>query len=262
MLVIKDVDVTISDIDSRNISWEFESTTENLDSYTVYVYRSEAPGGVDLSGFEVVSPLLSANAYGYVDISIANLYDPGRTWFYKIKVQHVNTGDSVNGPETAAYVRDESDDPIYNEIVRRKSLVLNSYSGRPLKILKRRTFGTHCTECWDSTLMRIRWDDCSECHGTGWLNGYFGALGVKGMMNPAPEYNQITMYGEWRPSDSLLTILNFPPLTIRDVIVDESNKRWAIRAVRTIEKKGFIIEQNAQCSLISMDDKVYDIDAN
>ena len=110
--------------------------------------------------------------------------------------------------------------------------------------------------------MRIRWDDCAECHGTGWADGYFAALSVTGMMNPSPKYNQITMYGEWRPSDSLLTMLNYPPLKVRDVIVDESNKRWAVRAVRSVEKKGFVVEQSAQCSLIALEDKVYDINAN
>lgn len=79
------------------------------------------------------------------------------------------------------------------------------------------------------------------------------------MMNPSPTYNQITMYGEWRPSDSLLTVLDFPPLKTRDVIVDDHGKRWAVRAVKKLERKGFIIEQQAQCSLIAFDDKVYDV---
>jgi len=33
------------------------------------------------------------------------------------------------------------------------------------------------------------------------------------------------MFGEWMPSDTLLTMLNFPPLKPRDVIVDDVNKR-------------------------------------
>jgi hypothetical protein len=57
----------------------------------------------------------------------------------------------------------------------------------------------------------------------------------------------------------LLTILNYPPLQVRDVIIDESNKRWAVRSIRTTEKKGFLLEQQAQCSLIAQEDKVYSI---
>jgi len=102
--------------------------------------------------------------------------------------------------------------------------------------------------------MRISYGDCDVCHGTGWLDGYFAAMSVKGMLNPNPVINQITMYGEWRPSDSLLTILNHPPLVVRDVVVDEKGQRWAVRAVRRIERLGFSIEQQAQLSLISFDD--------
>ena len=79
-------------------------------------------------------------------------------------------------------------------------------------------------------------------------------------MDPAPKFNQITMFGEWMPQDALFTTLNFPPVRSKDIVVDDSNKRWIVKEVRTVEKDGFVIEQNAQCSLIAYDDIIYTID--
>lgn len=259
MLTLQSLNVTITDIDSRTLSWTFKSSSEALSSYVLSIYRAESPGGDTLAGYSIVTSGIAANTYGYVDTSLSNLYSPQRTWYYKLLISGIGTANTSIVPTTAAYLQDDTTDNSYNEILRRKSLVINKYSGRDLKILKRRTFGTHCTVCWDSTLMRIKYGDCETCHGTGWLDGYFAAMSVKGMLNPNPVLNQITMYGEWRPSDSLLTILNHPPLTVRDVIVDEKGQRWAVRAVRKVERLGFAIEQQAQLSLISFDDKVYKV---
>ena len=67
------------------------------------------------------------------------------------------------------------------------------------------------------------------------------------------------MFGEFMPSDALVNMMSFPPLGPRDVIVDNINRRWLIRQVRTVEKSGVVIEQSAQISLISPDDFVYQI---
>jgi hypothetical protein len=59
------------------------------------------------------------------------------------------------------------------------------------------------------------------------------------------------------PQDSLLTMLNYPPIKSKDIVVDDKNKRWAARQIRTIEKGGITIEQSVQCSLVALDDDVY-----
>ena len=78
----------------------------------------------------------------------------------------------------------------------RKTLVLNKKTGRDCKVLKRRTYGTYCTTCYDEVLFRATDPNCTECHGTGFKTGYFPAISMKAMINAAPKYNQITMFGE------------------------------------------------------------------
>jgi len=45
------------------------------------------------------------------------------------------------------------------------------------------------------------------------------------MINPAPQFNQITMFGEFMPSDCVLNMLNYPPLRPKDVVVETTNQR-------------------------------------
>ena len=79
------------------------------------------------------------------------------------------------------------------------------------------------------------------------------------MINASPKYNQITMFGEWMPADVLLTMLNYPPIRPRDILIDDNNKRWMVKQVRPTEKGGVLIEQNAQCTLVAFDDPIYDL---
>lgn len=81
------------------------------------------------------------------------------------------------------------------------------------------------------------------------------------MLNPTPSVKQITQWGEFYPSDSILTMLNTPPLEIADVVIDpKTDKRYHIQRVRTLELLGSIIEQQAQLSLIHIDDAIYEYD--
>tara|TARA_Y100000004_G_scaffold196679_1_gene267555 strand:- start:623 stop:1429 length:807 start_codon:yes stop_codon:yes gene_type:complete len=265
MLTLKSLTVSSFDIDSLTLTWEFKSTTELITDYTIDVYRSESPTEVTtVSGvkanYDHIASGLSAETYSYKDTSIENIYDPFRQWYYRLLVTKEGTNKQFFlGDSKPAYVNDNSLDKAYKEILRRKTLVLNKKTGRDCKVLKRRTFGTYCTTCYDEVLFRATDPDCTECHGTGFKTGYFPAISMKAMINAAPKYNQITMFGEFMPSDALLNTLNFPPLRPRDVIVDNINRRYLVRQVRPIEKNGVLIEQAVQISLISPDDYVYQL---
>lgn len=79
------------------------------------------------------------------------------------------------------------------------------------------------------------------------------------MLNPTPSTKQITEWGEFYPSDSVLTLLNTPPLEIADIIIDpKTDKRYYVQRVRTLEMLGAPIEQQAQISLIHIDDELYE----
>lgn len=256
MITINTLDVTSYDGDSLQLSWTIASTTETITDYTVDVYRSESPIE-DITQYEHVASGISANVYSYIDTDVYRLLD--RPWFYKLKITNTNTLDISFQPSSPAFLKDETPDRIFREIVRRKGIVLNNsrYSGRDFRIFKKRSWGVHCPLCWDLVLSRSTDSKCLVCFGTGWLNGYYDAVLVRGMKNTAPKINQINMFGEWKPSDSLLYMLGNPPLKPRDIVADDDNNLWTVVQVRTIERLGYIIEQNAQVALIAQDDFLY-----
>jgi len=262
MLTLNSLTVSSFNVDQLTLTWDFKPSKEFFSAYGIDVYRAESPNeeAASISGYELIASGIGADTYSYTDTSITNLYDPYRKWYYKLHIYEIATpaNDSIQ-PSLPAYVNDSSTNKAYKEILRRKKKVLDRFVGRDLTILKRRTYGTYCTVCFDEVLFRSTDSNCPTCWGTGFLQGYFDPISVRGMINAAPKYNQITMFGEFLPSDAVLNILNYPPLRPRDVIVDNINRRWLVRQIRPLEKDGVLIEQSVQISLISPDDYVYQI---
>lgn len=258
MLTIESLNVTSYDGESLQLSWEFATTSEVISDYGVNVFRSESTNS-GISDYDVVASGISANDYSYIDTGVSQLLDLGRPWFYKLEIINNNTAESTFQPTAPAYLKDGVPDRVFREIVRRKAIVLNNprYSGRNFKVFKRRTWGIHCSTCWDQSLQRSTDSDCPTCYGTGWINGYYNPVTFRGMKNTSPKLSQINMFGEWKPSDSLLYMLGNPPLKTRDIISDDDNHLWTIVQVRGVERLGHIVEQNAQIALISQDDFLY-----
>ena len=259
MLSLTSLTVSSYDVDKLTVTWVFKNTSELLSDYTLDVYRSETPS-VGTDEYTIVGSGISANSASFDDTSLEGIYHPTRTWFYKLKLTNTNTSETaLLFNNTPAYVKSYTTDRPTLEIIRRKKLVVENYAGRDVKILRRRTYGTRCSQCWDATLSRRTLDDDLECYGTGIKGGFFSYIDAKGIITAAPKFNQITMFGEWMPSDCMLTLVGVPPVKVNDVIIDDSNKRWAIKSVRTIEKGGIIIEQICQLTLISPSDLIYQI---
>ena len=110
---------------------------------------------------------IAASAYVYEDTGVSGLFDPMRTWYYKIKFTEISSLTESLQPEYPAFRKSTTTDKAALEIVRRKSIALERYSGRDFFVIKKRTYGTHCTTCWDTVLQRITNDECSTCYGTG-----------------------------------------------------------------------------------------------
>lgn len=236
-------------------------TSENINSYVVDVYRSESVNSLtaSLTEFDCLISGVAANSYSYMDTAVSGLINSNRTWFYNLKIRNTLTNAVATALSTPTYFNAAIPDPVFREIIRRKKLVLNNpkMSGRTFSLIKRRTWGVHCPDSWDEILMRDTNPDCPTCKGTGWVNGFFAPIKFKGMVTSSPKYNQITMYGEWMPSDVLLTTLGYPPIKPKDIIVDDKRQMWVARQIRPIERLGHTIEQSIQMSLISTDDIIY-----
>lgn len=91
-------------------------------------------------------------------------------------------------------------------------------------------------------------------------NYYYDPYKFKAMLGPVPKVKQQSQFGELSPGSAALNTLPFPPLEVGDVIVDpQTDKRYQIDRIRTIEMLGAPIEQQAQLDLIMADDEIYNI---
>lgn len=146
MLYVDTLDISSFDINELTVTWTFRPTYESLTKYVLDVYRSEAPG-TGLVGYDLLASGLVAGDYSYTDLTVSGLYDPLRTWYYKINVKHIDTLEERAQPVRAGYRKGILTDLTALEIVYRKNISFQRYSGRDFTVLKRRTFGTHCTTC-------------------------------------------------------------------------------------------------------------------
>jgi hypothetical protein len=236
------------------LHWEFSEESIIPSGLTLNVYRSQSPGNNDLTDYDIIASGLPLDA-DYQDFTIQRLNDI--VWYYKI-----TTSDNTLLNSRPAFIKGNSTDKVLKEVLRRKTLSLTRFTARSFNLLKRRTWGTHCSRCWDSTLFRCTDPNCHVCYGTGWTGGYFTPIVFKGQVNSSPKYNQILMFGEWKPSDIMLYTLNYPLMSPRDVVCDDEGKRWMVVQVRTLKKLGYIIEQQAQLALIANDDNIYTVPIN
>ena len=167
MLSLTSLTVTTYDANKLTVSWAFKSTSESLSNYVIDVYRSETPGTGGIDEYTLVGSGISATTSYYDDITVSGLFHPTRTWFYKIKVTNQSTSkSSILFDTTPAYIKSLSLDKYTLEIIRRKKQVQDKFAGRPVYVLRRKTFGQRCPTCWDSTLFRRTKDDDTTCFGT------------------------------------------------------------------------------------------------
>lgn len=248
-------------LDYNLVEFEFEEFSEPTDNLTLNLYRSESHGITNtLTDFIIVSSGITLNETQIIDNSVEGLFDPQRIWNYKLTlVNDLNNTEILLTPDPV-YIKSKPVSYITKAILRKKALSINKKVGRNFVLLKKKTWGTRCPDSWDPTLFRNTNTSCETCFGTGWVGGYFTPIQFKAMVNSAPKYNQIQMFGEWKPSDQMLFTLNYPVLNPRDIIIDDDNLRWIVIQVRTIKHQGYLIEQQAQIGLIATDDFIYNLD--
>ena len=259
MIVLTSLSVTSFDLRYLQLAWSIETTSENIDNYALDIYRSESPGVSGLESYNILASGIPASDYDYLDYTVSGLSNPNRTWFYKFNVINIVTGATEIQPTVPLYRKGQSTSYVTKEILRRKNLSLTKKSGTTFYLVKKRNSGTRCSRCWDSILQRAGNGTCPVCYGTGFLLGYYTPIEFKATSTTSPKYNQVMMFGEWKPSDKLLYTTMYPPITPRDFIVDDSNNRWIVLQCRFIQQLGFNIEQIVQTSLILPDDVIYNV---
>jgi len=256
VIQVRNIEVRSFDLDHLDIFWEIDGTDEDLLRYQFFVLRSvDGAGGP----FETIAgPFF--NSYVLRDPEV-HLLHKWRKYFYKIKVRDQDTGvEQEFGPQ---YLRAQPD-RIALEIQRREQLLFREFAGRKALLFPRLTFGQHCRQCWDTgprgnTIGRNKQQNCPTCFDTTYVGGFATPLLIYIQLDPAAESIQLSDASERAPVDTTARLSSFPPVKVKDMIVEAENRRWQVERVSSTRKLGAVVRQELALHMIPIGDIRYKV---
>lgn len=266
MLYVRNIRVYTLDRDALTVTWELGETQEDLNLYTVSVWRSESAAG---PYNRVSMEMIAADVYDLEDRGV-NLYSKWREFFYRVRLTKVadqtfvdfgsqDYNKVLNGADPGGVVSEAPPDLEAMEAIRRFDLVLREYAGRRVLVLCERTWGQRCPNCWDYLKRRRTKSGCQTCFDVGVAGGYFQPTQAAAMKPAAQQLAQLTPLFELQPNDQVMWFSSKPRLKPRDVVIDIDGRRWRVIAISRSEKGWALTRQVAQVRMISRDQVEYQI---
>lgn len=241
------------DIDRKEVTWEVDNTQEDALDYTFQVLRSESPEGP----FDAVTAAFE-DRYLFVDANIP-VGDKFRQLWYKLRVTHKESGDVRDfGPVTQ-----EAEPDLIAQYIRRAQLtLLTRVIGRKVWLFKKRTFGSRCSSCWDTTSSKRTRSNCLTCYDTGFLRGYLAPIEIWVQVDPSAKSQQNqAMQIDQQVLTSARTSF-YPNVNPGDVVVEAENKRWRVIEVMQSERLRATIKQELSMRQIQATDIEYKLPIN
>lgn len=242
------------------IQWEVENNLY-VGDIKFDILKGHSPGGP----FDKVNHLPQINTFFYKDryeTPLSKLYDV----YYKI-VGTDQLGEKFESEPTNLFPKQDDVNFCYSqldiatEITRREKLLLERFTGVPCTVLKRKHFGSRCSECYNFVTEEVTYSDCKECFGTGFLDGYYTPIKVRLQFDPAIRQQVTTdrLATKEDISTSAWTI-NVPVLKKADIVVeDRTNKRWHVHEVQLTELQHTPVRQIMRLREIEHGNPAYDV---
>lgn len=249
------------------LQWDLINPTES-GSYTFTIQRSGSTEGP----WETLQAGLQ-NSFNYIDDFTsqphlsndgkANLYSLQRDIYYKVRV--VPPSGCVNTATSEPHGLETELAPIQRGLRRRlrydEQILFKRHNGIRLALLKRRTWGERCTECYDPTTKATMKEYCAVCYGTSFVGGYWNPVITWGRVNtPKNVQAQITERNTKEAAPHVITLLDVPILQDKDLIVEiTTNMRHEVRNQRQTELQRRSVHQQVTTSLLAHDAVEYTI---
>lgn len=282
-----------------SMDWELEEVIES-GTFTYDVERSGSPAGP----WEVLVTGLTAKTYDDIlSDENANILSFVRDIYYRIKstppsgaanafyspivnldglVEYTITNSEPGNPARPVPLAQFEAPPYTGQMVYPKShghrhrllknvLVRNVYlmlklNGTEFALLKRRHFGTRCTDCYDPMSREVISSECSSCYGTSWEEGYYDpyytlARIIRGSTGHIQ--TQITTRAEEDVNFAKVHMLDFPRADEGDILVERhSNRRFLIKQRYNTSLKTVIVHQTLSVAELPRTAPEYALAAN
>lgn len=236
------------------IQWTVEDKASSLG--TIEVLRSQSESGP----FNVIASL-EASDYNYSDQE-PNLMGLNRNYWYIIKANSLysDTEFVLSSPKTCEYELKGHRAKVARKARRDLKIQLERLNGVPIIILKRRTFGPRCTECFNPMTNDVLYSHCNTCYGTTYVDGYHDPIYTFGKIDPVAVQETIGTSGPNQSAMTGLTIVDYPVVELNDIVVEvKTNRRFKVLRKIQSESSRVLVHQDLQISELSRSGIEYDI---
>ncbi len=153
-------------------------------------------------------------------------------FYYKVSA-HNKLNESDTKLSMAAY-QGKHKDGVHEQIRFAENMLYNQYVGEPCCIVKRKSWGIDCPNCWSKERQQRTKSNCAVCNGTGKLYGYYKPIFMQITFDADPVSSDVGSDFETVTNTKRGRLSNFPIVKPRDLIVNtDDNKRYVITHVDT-----------------------------
>ena len=223
MIIVYNVETIKTETDRFRVSWDARPSSfippESVDDYNFNLLWSFDP----IDEFKFVTDSTGANIV--IDGAVGPFYHihyldhtpHDRKHYYKIRA--VEKVDATNYKDfEVTYVGNRSDG-ILKTINYFESVLNGQYIGQGAYLVKRKTSGGRCPDCWNQLQFRRTKSKCDTCRGTGFIEGYFKAIPIQIAVDESPKISEVPLTGEIQVKTMRARMTNWPLVNPRDVLV-------------------------------------------
>jgi len=246
---------------------------QSVDDYNFEIWWSRDP----VSGFLAV---LDANSHPIIiDGAVGPLsythqlkqYDFNQDSYYK--VQAILKADATQNFFSATVFIGMFNDGLHETMRYAEDLLYQHYQGEPCLIIKRKSFGARCPDCWSPERQTSLVSHCDTCQGTGFVVGYYQPIPIQVSFDSDPKKSDSQKEWENVYDTKRARLSNYPLVRPKDLIVNMDDfKRYVISHVETtklprlsqsannLSKQNYILSQLLVLEELNPDDNEYFID--
>lgn len=207
--------------------------------------------------------LPAVNTY-FAEDDEKRIFAQSQDFYYRVKLTtplRIYYSETVSAYKNLQY----RDWRLSREILRKETLRHDRFTSLKGFLLKRKRYGTRCPICTDYLTEEVTNSDCTNCNGTGLVQGYFAAV---------PAYMELSLHQQREQLDNVQAVgmqkdmefkscrmLGDPIPDSYDVFVDAgSDRRFIIHEIiSSAEIRGYPIATMMSVRLANFSDIIYSI---
>ena len=228
--------VTVSKTTNNDffIEWEMvQGIGLVIDDWNFEIFWSNDP----VSGFVQIvvdddDPIIIDGAIAVSYIHLLSHYDFNKDRYYKVLA--IKKDDETDTTLSNISFSNECSNGIHEVMRYNEELLYSNYHGNSCLIIKAKSWGTRCPDCWSETRRQRTRTNCSTCNGTGFATGYFQPISKQISFDSDPKKSDSQKEWENNFDTKRARLSNYPLVRPKDLIFNiNKNKRYVITNVET-----------------------------